>query len=39
MYVKMYYFNIKHMVKETILSNRSISLVELLNFQVNKYSY
>jgi len=32
----MYYFNTKHMVKETISSNQSISLIELLNFQVNK---
>jgi len=39
MCVKLYYFNTKYMVKETISSNRFISLVEMLNFQINKVKH
>jgi len=36
MCVEMYYFNIKHVVEKTTMSNQSISMVELLSFHVNK---
>jgi len=35
MCINIYYFNIKHMI-EKIMSNQSISMIELLSFQLNK---
>jgi len=36
MCVKMYYFNTKHVIKETTMFNQPISVIEIFSFQVNK---